>query len=87
MTTQIHECHPHDTKEQLYDVRLHDIQLQPSHIIVLLPNCDYRIISVHRKDGIVAVGCMTTTALAKALPTVMIAYLTNGRKTINQKYK
>ena len=28
MTTQIHECHPHDTKEQLYDVRLHDVQLQ-----------------------------------------------------------
>ena len=28
MSTQIHECHPHDTKEQLYDVRLHDVQLQ-----------------------------------------------------------
>ena len=27
MTTQIHECHPHDTKEQLYDVRLGDVQL------------------------------------------------------------
>ena len=27
MTTQIHECHPHDTEEQLYDVRLHDVQL------------------------------------------------------------
>ena len=27
MTTQIHEYHLHDTKEQLYDVRLHDVQL------------------------------------------------------------
>ena len=27
MTTQIHECHPRDTKEQSYDVRLHDVEL------------------------------------------------------------
>ena len=27
MMTQIHECRPHDTKEQLYDVQLHDVEL------------------------------------------------------------
>ena len=30
MTTKIHECHPRDTKEQLHDVRLHDVEL-PLH--------------------------------------------------------
>ena len=27
MTTQKHEYHPHETKEQLYDVQLYDVQL------------------------------------------------------------
>ena len=27
MTTQIHKCHPRDTEEQLYDVPLHDVEL------------------------------------------------------------
>ena len=27
MTTQKHEYHPHETKEQLYDVQLYNVQL------------------------------------------------------------